>query len=192
MNVMALDLELNQPSGAIIQVGITIGNVYTGEILEKRGWITYVPENLDPINPFITKLTTITQEQVNNGVLLLQAYKEMTELYKKHNCTLNFVTWGGGDHRELKKQLYEQKEAVCPNDALPWEYGHREFDVKTLFLAFAMADHKKVRSGLAKSMTRVGLAFQGTIHTAPDDAYNTFRLLIHLIRQLPKDVLVKS
>lgn len=191
MNVMALDLELNQPSGAIIQVGITIGDVYTGAVLEKRGWITYIPEALDPINPFITELTGINQEMVNNGVLLIQAYKEMTELYNKHNCTLNFVTWGGGDHKAVRAQLYEQKEQVAPNDAILWEYGHREFDVKTLFLGFAMAGGKKVRSGLAKSMTRVGMAFKGTKHWAPDDAENTFLLLVHLLKKLPKDVLLK-
>lgn len=188
---MALDLEMNQPSGAIIQVGITIGNIYTGAILEKRGWIVYVPEILDPIAAYITKLTGITQEMVNNGVLLMQAYKEMTELYKKHNCTLNFVTWGGGDHKAIRLQLYEQKAQIAPNDALLWEYGHREYDVKTLFLGFAMAQGLKVRSGLAKSMTRVGLAFRGTKHWAPDDAENTFLLLIHLLKKLPKDVLLK-
>lgn len=188
---MALDLEMNQPSGTIIQVGITIGDVYSGAVLEKRGWITYVPEAIDPINPFITTLTGITQQQVNEGVLLVQAYKEMTELYKKHNCTLNFVTWGGGDHKELRRQLYEQKEQILPDEELPWEYGHREFDVKTLFLAFAMAQQKKVRSGLAKSMTRVGMAFKGTKHTAPDDAHNTFDLLVFLLKKLPKDVILK-
>lgn len=191
MHVMALDLEMNQPSGTIIQVGITIGDVYSGAVLEKRGWITYVPESLDPINPFITTLTGITQQQVNEGVLLVQAYKEMAELYKKHNCTLNFVTWGGGDHKELRRQLYEQKNEVMPTEELPWEFGHREFDVKTLFLAFAMAQKLKVRSGLAKSLTRVGMAFKGTKHTAPDDAHNTFDLLVFLLKKLPKDVILK-
>ena len=188
MNVMALDLELNQPSGSIIQVGITIGDVNSGAVLEKQGWITYIPE---VINPYITKLTTITQEQVDAGILLVEAYKQMVALYKKHNCTLNFVTWGGGDHRELKRQLYEQKELLMPDEALMWEFGHREFDTKTIFLAFALADNKKVRSGLAKSMTRVGMAFKGTKHTAPDDAENTFLLLVHLLKNLPKGVLSK-
>ena len=52
MNVMALDLELNQPSKSIIQIGICIGNIQTGEILEKLDWIIKQPEE---INPFITK-----------------------------------------------------------------------------------------------------------------------------------------
>lgn len=188
MNVMALDLELNQPSNTIIQIGIVIGDVYTGEILEKKGWFICTAEE---INPFITQLTTITQEQVDGGVFLDEAYREMTELYKKHNCTLNFVTWGGGDHRALREQLFAHYELNPGLGKVLWEYGHREFDVKTIFLALAMAGSKKVRSGLAKSMTRVGLAFEGTKHTAPDDAHNTLRLLTHLIRKLPKDVLVK-
>jgi len=188
---MSLDLELNQPSENIIQVGIVIGDVYTGHVHEKKDWIIYVPEVTDPINPFITQLTTITQEMVNGGVLLTEAYKEMTELYHKHNCTLNFVTWGGGDHKALRKQLYDLWEQIGNGEYLAWEYGHREFDVKTVFLACAMAQKLKVRSGLAKSMTRVGMAFKGTKHWAPDDAENTFLLLVHLLKRLPKDVLLK-
>lgn len=190
MNVMAVDLELNQPSGAIIELGICIGDVHTGTILERKGWDIFVPEDLDPIAEFITQLTGITQERVNNGVLFLTAYNEMVELYKKHNCTLNMVTWGGGDHRAIRQTLH----TICEDlqvEKPAWEFGHREFDVKTIFLAIALAQKLKVRSGLAKSMTRVGLAFEGTKHTAPDDAYNTFRLLVHLIRKLPKGVVLK-
>lgn len=190
MNVMALDLELNQPSKNIIQVGIVIGNIYTGAVLEKKDWIIYVDKAVDPIDPFITKLTTITQEMVDNGGLLVDAYKEIVELYKKHNCTLNMVTWGGGDHRELREALEKECKALGVEKPA-WEFGHREYDVKTLFLGFAMAAQKKVRSGLAKSMTRIGMAFKGTKHWAPDDAENTFHLLVRLLKWLPIDVILK-
>lgn len=187
MKVMSLDLELNQPSGTIIQIGIVIGDIYSGTVYEKKDWIVFADEE---INPFITQLTTITQDMVNNGVFLHEAYNEMTELYKKHNCTLNFVTWGGGDHRCFREQLkiHYEKNLL---DKIQWEYGHREFDVKTLFLAFAMASQMKVRSGLAKSMTRIGMAFKGTKHWAPDDAHNTFDLMVNLLKKLPKDVILK-
>lgn len=40
MNLMALDLENNQPSGKIIQVGYCIGNNDTGEITKYPGiWV---------------------------------------------------------------------------------------------------------------------------------------------------------
>lgn len=179
---MSLDLELNKPSSNIIQIGIVIGRTETGEILEKKHWLINISESIDP---FITTLTTITQEMVDNGVMFLDAYNEIVELYKKHNCSLNFMTWGGGDHKAMRQTLIDHcKEFNI--EAPIWEFGHREFDVKTIFLAFAEADGKKVRSGLAKSMTRVGLAFEGTKHWAPDDAYNTFRLYMHLRRNLPK------
>lgn len=189
MNVMALDLELNQPSNTIIEIGICIGDVDTGAVLERKHWFIYTGEE---INPYITQLTTITQEMIDReAVFLDEAYKEMVELYKKHNCTLNFLTWGGGDHRAVRQQLQNHYQLNPNVERLPWEFGHREYDVKTLFLAFAMADCKKVRSGLAKSMTRVGLNFEGTKHRAIDDAYNTFRLFIHLIKKMPKGVLLK-
>lgn len=181
MNVMALDLELNQPSNTIIQVGIVIGDPITGDILEKRSWTINCGEVIDV---FITILTGITQLQVDCGFPLSTAYTQMVELYKKYKCELNFVTWGGGDHRALKEQMKAYPEHK-------WEFGHREFDVKTLFLAFCLASGTKVRSGLAKSMTRVGLKFNGTKHTAHDDAHNTFILLVDLLKKLPKDVIQK-
>lgn len=187
MNVMALDLELNQPSRSIIQIGIVIGNSETGAILEKKEWIIYVNEE---INPYITTLTTITQEMVDQGVYILQAYNELVELYKKHNCALNMITWGGGDHSALKEGL----EQYCTNNKIDtprWEFGYREFDVKTLFQAFSLVVNKKVQSGLAKSMVRVGLNFKGTKHWAPDDAENTFQLMMKLLRNIPKNVIVK-
>ena len=187
MNVMSLDLELNQPSNSIIQIGIVIGSTESGAILEQKYWNIFIDEE---INPYITTLTGITQDMVNNGIFISDAYKEMTELYNKHNCSLNMVTWGGGDHRALQQQL---KKFCDINDIsdIKWEYGHREFDVKTLFLSFALAQGMKTRSGLAKSMTRVGLNFEGTKHWAVDDAHNTFRLLIFLLKKLPKNVIIK-
>lgn len=203
MKVMALDLECNQPSGTIIQIGIVIGDPKTGAILEKKCWNIFTEEI---ISEFIIKLTGITQEMVDNGVFLHDAYIEMTELYKKHNCTMNFVTWGGGDHWALRKQLKDHCD-LNRLDKIVWEYGHREFDVKTLFLAFAMVADKKVRSGLAKSLTRIGKAFKGTKHWAPDDSENTFIMLVDLLERisaedafllmnsllkyLPKDAIIK-
>ena len=188
MNILSLDLEMNQNSGTIIQIGIVMGDIYSGDILEKKSWIIYTDEI---INPYITQLTTITQEMVSKGVTILEAYEELVELYDKRECLLNFATWGGGDHRELMKQLYEYCKKNNIQREIKWHFGHREYDVKTIFLAFAIAQKLKVRSGLAKSMTRIGLRFKGTKHWAPDDAENTFTMLAHLVKKLPKDVLTK-
>lgn len=33
--IVALDLELNQPSGRVVQIGAVLGNVRTGEVLSQ-------------------------------------------------------------------------------------------------------------------------------------------------------------
>jgi len=63
----SLDLEMAQPSKKIIQIGAVVGNIVTGEILEKLSIIVNPKEQL---TEFIINLTGITQEDVNNGVTL--------------------------------------------------------------------------------------------------------------------------
>jgi len=179
MNVCSLDLEMNQPSDTIIQIGICIGSTRTGEIHVKRQWNIYTEE---VIAPFITQLTGVTQEDVAAGVSLLGAYNELGELYKQYDCSLNFISWGGGDSQLLRSQLPEGTK---------WLYGKRWFDVKTLYQAFILGAERPIspRAGLAKAMIKTGLKFNGTKHTAMDDATNTFLLMKHLLDKLPKDVI---
>lgn len=179
MNVCSLDLEMNQPSNTIIQIGVCIGSTTTGEVLATGQWNIRTDETIDP---FITKLTGFTQFDANSGVSLLEAYNDINEMYKEYQCSLNFITWGGGDSELFRKQLPE---------GTPWLYGRRWFDIKTLYQAFTLASGKSVspRAGLAKALVRIGLAFKGTKHTAGDDAINTFLLMKHLLDKLPKDVI---
>lgn len=180
MNLMALDLELNQPSRKIIEIGVCFFNLESGEVLEKCSW--YINPN-EPINPYITDLTTITDEDViKEGITLLEAYNELVAKYKKHNCFGNMLTWGGGDSEELKQELSQYGN-------IQWEFGRRWFDVKTLYQAFCMREGHKIQAGLAKALTRVGLQFKGTKHRAIDDAFNTYRMFSKLIKLLPKGVI---
>jgi len=178
---MSLDLELQQPSKAIIQIGVCVGNIESGNVLERAKWHVKIDEVLDP---FIIKLTGITQQDVDSAEPLIEVYKKVVDLYQKHQCYTNVVTWGGGDSEILKKQLGKTN--------IPWIFGHRWLDVKTIFQIFCMRDNnKKTQGGLARAMTKVGLAFQGRKHDAGDDAYNTWRLLVFFVKHLPKNILKK-
>lgn len=189
MNLMSIDLEMNQPSGKIIQIGAVVFNPNSGAIIERAKFYVNPCEEL---NPYIIELTGVTQEQVDSADILLDVYPKLVELYKKHKCDLNAIVWGGGDTQTIKIELYQQWELNKEYVEKPvWSFGHRWIDVKTLFQCFCVQHNHRVRSGLAKAMTRVGLAFEGRKHDALDDAYNTARLFIHLIKYLPKDVIKK-
>ena len=63
----SLDLEMNQPSRKIISIGVVVGNIRTGNILEKLNVF------VNPREKLITRikdLTKITQEDVDSGYTL--------------------------------------------------------------------------------------------------------------------------
>ena len=160
----ALDLELNQNTVTgpkIIQIGAVVGNIETGEILEKLS--VFINPN-QQLEPFIIGLTKIKQETVDNGVTLLEGYEKLKEMHKKHNSFVNGVTWGQGDIKALTKEL--GMDGLC--------FGRREIDVKTLYVTWRIANNSFPTGGLSRAMANLGLKFKGTAHRADDDAENTF------------------
>lgn len=181
VNFLSLDLEMNQPSGKIIQVGAVVGNLRTGEIIDDLSVIVNPHETL---NPFIIQLTGITPEMVTHGATLTEAYEHLTHMYKSHGCFTNPITWGGGDSLDLKQQLGDS--------ATNWPFGRRWLDVKTIFQFHQLARGQKLQAGLAKALTRVGLAFKGRKHDARDDARNTFLLAHHLLKTRQNQTLLST
>ena len=172
--LVALDLEMNQPSGSIIQIGAVMGNVETGEILSSFETKVNAREELSPA---IIALTKIKQAEVDRAPPLIDAYRDLSLWlagYAEHRV-LNPVTWGGGDTETLRVQLGLELES--------WAFGRRWVDAKTLYVAWRMAQGKEIAGGLAKSMTKLGLAFDGQKHNARDDAKNTFRMYRALLQQ---------
>jgi len=67
-----------------------------------------------------------------------------------------------------------------------WLFGRRWLDAKTLFVAWRMAQGRELQGGLGRSMTKLGLAFEGRQHNAIDDAENTFRIYRALLFEFGK------
>lgn len=169
----SLDLEMNQPSEKIIQIGACIGNITTGAILDK---ISIFVDPGEPIAPFITELTKIRDEDVRNAGTLEEAYRKLQKMHENYGAFVNPITWGGGDSKELLQQM--QKENPHFEG---WCFGRRWIDTKTLFVSWRFANGQPIQGGLARSMTKVGLAFQGQKHNATDDAINTFRMYCSML-----------
>lgn len=182
MNLLSIDLEMNQPSGTIIQVGYVVGNVETGEILlEKRHYI----HTKELLTEFITGLTGIKQHHVaeENSMSLMDSYKEIVEDMKKYECFRNPLTWGGGDSIELKQQLLLEGHLKPEDD---YVFGRRWLDCKTVYLSYAISNGLSMRGGLARTLLRFGLRFNGRKHDATDDAKNTFVLYRKLLEEMKK------
>lgn len=172
MNLLSLDLELNQPSGLIIQVGACVINKYNGEIKDK--FMVYVNPQ-EKINPEITELTGITQENVEiEGIPVKEAYFKLKEFALKHRVFINPLVWGSGvwnDSSHLHKE-------ANPGEAN--FMGFRVWDVKTLYQVFRAINGKKIKGGLNTAVSELGLTFKGRNHDALDDAINTAIVFAHL------------
>ena len=189
-NFMAIDLELNQPSGFIIQVGAVIGDIHTGEILEEIDLlvtpktISFDPlmnDRVERISSEIVKLTAITDEMIKErGMDLEDAYEILSQKHAEYACARSPIVWGGGDsiilRRELERRGLEFSDGYGHRAGVDGEYifGFTFLDAKTLYQTWRIMQGIGWQGGLAKALTKVGLAFEGRKHTATADARNTF------------------
>ena len=172
MKLTCLDLEFNQPSGKIIQIGAVIGDTNNGEVTHRLR-IYVNPE--EPIAPYITELCGISQDQIDKqGVLLKDAYAELKDFHRKYSTFINPVTWGGGDSQAIFDKLDEDTRA-------DWCFGRRWIDAKTLHVSKMVSEGRVLSGGLSTSMKHYGLKFQGRKHDALDDAENTFRIYYEML-----------
>ncbi len=169
--LLSIDLEMNQDSGKIIQIGAVVGDIRTGEILEELSLFVNPHEQL---SEYIINLTGIKQYEVDEGVELENAYKVLVDFKRRNNCFHCPITWGGEDMKCLKEQ--------CKIEPKDWEFGRNHFDAKKLFQSYCLANDLNLQSGLGKSLVRMKLNFEGKAHNAIDDARNTFKIYKHLLQ----------
>jgi len=172
----SLDLEMSQPSKKIIQIGAVVANLTTGQILDRLS--VFVNPN-ERISPFITELTGIKQQDVDNGLTLEEAYRKLQRMHENYGSFINCITWGGGDSQELLEQIKKENPHFEG-----WCFGRRWIDTKTLFVSWRFANGQPIQGGLARSMTKVGLKFEGRKHNALDDSENTFRMYRRMLEML--------
>ena len=189
---VSLDLEMNQPSCRIIQIGAVVGNVVTGEIFDEK--FSMLVECGEPLctetdraenKCDIPKLTGITDEKIRErGVSLFEAYEKLKEYCSKYEAARTLITWGAGDVVALKCQLERDYPDTCDWSKHRFPFGFRVLDIKTLHQAWAVVNDVSIKAGLAKAMSKHSLLFRGRAHDAMWDAHNTFVIAHHLFIKL--------
>lgn len=170
---------MNQASGTIIQIGAVAFKAKNGEILGRFSRTIKINER---INPEIVILTGITQEMVDAGVDLKQAYVDLCEFRKKYKVSKQTVTWGTGDTHTLKTQVASAYNAA--QKEFIWDLGFRFFDTKTLFQAIRLSKNETMKAGLSTAMKIAGLEFEGRAHNALVDAENTAKMFSFILKKL--------
>jgi inhibitor of KinA sporulation pathway (predicted exonuclease) len=192
----AFDLELNQPSNKIIQIGAVKFNIETEEVYGRFNILVKIDEPLqrDPAVVDIVELTGITEERLKaDGVSLLEAYNGLSKFHratvsfngKEHHGMINPIVWGGGDSRTLRTQV---EELITSWDAMDFYcFGNREIDLKSFHQIMQIANDQPYAGGLSKSFHKWGGQFKGRAHDAEVDAYNTAMFACLIYKQLQRN-----
>jgi inhibitor of KinA sporulation pathway (predicted exonuclease) len=149
----------------IIEVGVCLLEVATGERSERRG-ILVKPER-STVSAFCTELTTLTQEDVDGGVTFAEACAEL-----KHYQSARRVWASYGDYDRL------QFERQCTETGVKYPFSPKHVNVKTLF---ALKNKLTGEVGMARALELANRELVGTHHRGVDDAWNIAGLLGELL-----------
>jgi len=170
---IALDLEFNQPSQTIVQIGAVLGHLPSGAVHARFSCFVNPQE---PLAPRISTLCGITPQALEIAGSLSEAFEQLKAWRQPFvpEVQRNPLTWGGSDSETLRQAL--------SLDAEHYLFGRRCNDVKTLYTAWCHAQGRTSQGGLATSMKKLGLMFEGRKHDALYDAANTFRMYCALLQ----------
>jgi inhibitor of KinA sporulation pathway (predicted exonuclease) len=175
-SVLIVDIEATCWEGAappgeeseIIEIGLCVLDVATGARRDRTSLLVR-PER-SQVSPFCTQLTTLTQAEVETGL----PFREACALLKRQYTAKDriWASYGEYDRRQFERQ--------CAARGVPYPFGARHLNVKTLF---ALVHALPAEVGMAEALALAGLPLEGTHHRGADDAWNIARLLAALIRR---------
>ncbi len=146
----------------IIEIGICVLDLPSQKRIEKRS-ILVRPE-YSKVSPFCTKLTTLTQEQVDSGVTFREACRILRKEYNSKKRT--WASYGDYDRRKFERQCIDRK--------MGYPFGPTHINVKNLF---ALKYGFQREPGMAQALQEASLPLEGVHHRGGDDAWNIACLL---------------
>jgi len=152
----------------IIEIGICPVEVATGKRGERRSVL--VRPSRSRVSPFCTRLTTLTADQVAEGMSFAEACALLRKEYRADRRV--WASYGDYDRKMFERQ--------CADFGVRYPFGPRHVNVKTLF-ALTHALPREV--GMAEAVRLTGRKIDGTHHRGHDDAYNIAGLLVTLLRR---------
>jgi inhibitor of KinA sporulation pathway (predicted exonuclease) len=172
--IVVVDVEATCWDGApppgeeaeIIEIGVCLLDVGTGAREAKRS-ILVRPER-SRVGDACTRLTTLTQEQVEGGIPFAQACAALAADYGTRERA--WASYGDYDRRQFERQ--------CASRAVRYPFGVTHLNIKHL-CALALRLPREI--GMDEALRRLGLPLEGTHHRAHDDAWNIAAILARLL-----------
>ncbi len=165
IDVEATCWEGEAPAGQeseIIEIGVCTLDIATGVRRDKKSLL--VKPERSQVSPFCTQLTTLTQEQVSQGMSFAEACMILQRGYLSHDRV--WASYGDYDRAQFERQ--------CRARQIANPFGTRHINIKTLF-ALAYALPREV--GMSQALDIAGIPLEGTHHRGDDDAWNIAALM---------------
>ena len=151
----------------IIEIGICMFHSTTGIIDQKQSVIVR-PQNMD-ISEYCTKLTGLTEARIRKeGAPLNEALNRLRKEYPFKSC--GWGSWGYFDNGQIVKE--------CAKKNIPYPFNRTHMNLKYLY---GMIRRQKRGVGVTRALAQLGMQFEGRHHCGGDDAYNTARILRHIL-----------
>ena len=160
--------EKNAPQGVneIIEIGICTIETKSGNILESRSII--VKPIYSTVSEFCTKLTTLKNEDVENGISFSDACSILVNEFKTDKYT--WASYGYYDMTQFKIQ--------CERENVAYPFSGSHINVKILF---SLINSLKKQVGMDKALKMSKMPLEGTHHRGVDDARNIARILSKIL-----------
>lgn len=175
--ILVIDIEATcwdfcpPPAGQqkeIIEIGICSFDVVNDVAGDKRSIL--VRPIASEISDFCTQLTSITAEKVaDEGLDFARACRVLVDDYRARDYL--WASWGGFDRKLFRKQ--------CRRMGLSYPFGKKHLDIRGAFAAC----YGEPGLGMPAAMRLAGIEYIGRHHCGADDAWNTARLLQHLVQR---------
>lgn len=150
----------------IIEIGVCLLDCHSHSAVKTESIL--VKPARSTVSEFCTELTTLTQEQVDQGMSFAQACERLQKRYLSHQRV--WASYGEYDKNQFQKQ--------CQSFGVEYPFDSRHINVKTLF---ALAHSLQKEVGMLKALFLLKLSLQGTHHRGVDDAANIGRILSQLL-----------
>ncbi|MCS4305116.1 3'-5' exonuclease [Chryseobacterium sp. BIGb0232] len=152
----------------IIEIGICKLNLSDGSIEDKRSY--FVKPYKSEVSEYCTKLTGITAEKLEKeGISFQEACSRIKNRY--NSLVRTYSGYGGFDKEIIENQ--------CRELGTRFPFSDTYIDLKIL-ISLMKGEKPK---GLLKELQIRNLEFEGNNHSGADDAYNTAKLLYHVLRK---------
>jgi inhibitor of KinA sporulation pathway (predicted exonuclease) len=152
----------------IIEIGICVLDTQSWKRLAKHSII--VRPARSRVSAFCTSLTTLTEEDVAQGIGFAEACERLRAEFD--SASRPWASWGDYDRNQFTRE--------CARDGIPYPFSESHANVRVRFTkAFGLSR----RPGMDAALKLAGLPLEGVHHRGADDAWNIAGLAIELARR---------